>query len=282
MRPSVIFSCDWESRGDYTPHHVTEGKDYFEKISEEIIDASQYIVDGKMVWYCKIDFYADITYYNDFTPLAGRILAGGGQLGVHIHHISKVKEQRKKVFKWSFDRMKQVGFPVTTYSAGMGEVYDSDVNGLLEAGFRSQRGAFPFIKHEFCDWIGADLWPGYMDESDYKRIGTNGKLFTYAIGGDEKNGEGHSQLHINRYIPLDQLKALFDKHMDFLFRRGKFPCIGCYFHPYNLTKEGTVNVVDADVIRKWELLSLWLKDNGVVFLTDSEAERIYSETSGVK
>lgn len=89
MKPCIIFSCDWESRGNYDPHHLVDGKDYFEEVSGEIFDISLDLVDGKMVWYCKIDFYADITYYNGFAGLAGKILANGGQLGVHIHHISK-------------------------------------------------------------------------------------------------------------------------------------------------------------------------------------------------
>lgn len=281
-KPCIVFSCDWESRGNYDPHHLVDGKDCFEEISSEIIDISKQLIGGKMVWYCKIDFYADITYYNDFEALSKRILANGGQLGVHIHHISKESGQRKKLYRWAYDRMKAVGFPVTTYSAGMGEVYVPDAGGLLEAGFKSQRGAFPFIKHELCDWMGADLWPGYVNVCDYKRVKTTGELFTYAVGGDEENGNGFSQLHINRYIPLQKLKELFDKHIDFLIGKDKFPCIGCYFHPYNLVSKICANMIDSEVIKKWELFSRWLEDNGVAFITDSEAEKSYLANKGVK
>lgn len=58
------------------------------------------------------------------------------------------------MFEWAFKRIENVGFPVSTYSAGTGEVYDADITGLLEAGFKCQRGAFPSIKHE----TGISLW----------------------------------------------------------------------------------------------------------------------------
>lgn len=263
------------------PHHLVDGKDYFEVISDKIIDISRQLVGGKMVWYCKLDFYADITYYNEFTRLADKILAEGGQLGVHIHHISKEQEQRNRILKWAGERMKLVGLPVTTYSAGMGEVYVADVAGLIKAGFKSQRGAFPYLKHELCDWIGSDLWPGYADTCNYKRVRASGELFTYAIGGDEENREGYSQLHICRNVPLEKLKSIFDRHINFLLSKGKFPCIGCYFHPYNLVSEGSGKIIDSEVIEKWELFTSWLKENGVDFLTDQEAERRYAENGAI-
>lgn len=43
--------------------------------------------------------------------------------------------------------------------------------------------------------------------------------------------------------------------------------------------EESSNIIDTEAINKWEMFSTWLKDNGVIFMTDSEAKKVYSETA---
>lgn len=281
MSTYVVWSCDWESRTNFTPLHLFNGVDLFEKVSCSIIDLARDIIGGKMVWYAKVDFYADITYYNQFEELVANILDDGGQLGIHIHHVSCEPARRKTIIQRAADRVAEVGFPVTTYSAGMGNRISTDTEALLQAGIQTERGAFPFLRYgdpakhpDHCDWVGADLFPGYVDPNDYKRIRSEGGLFTYALGGNPHNTEGHSQLHIAPHISLGTLQRVFDWHFEHI--DGHFPCVGVYFHPYDLTAKG--RDVNPDMVGLWRTFAGWLQQRrDVTFIVDSQARELYEQ-----
>jgi len=236
-------------------------------------------VNGKMTWYCKVDFYADITYYNRFPELADMILRSGGELGTHIHHISTDPTQRAKLYQWAAERMKRIGYPVRAYSAGMGEIYDSDAKALLDAGYNVSRWTFAHLCHHMCNWENADMFPGYVNLEKYKRNDAADGLFCYPLGGDHRNNQepkGNYQLHVREHIPLDRLKEITESGFENEEKLGKMPLLGAYFHTYDLCENPypTSRILPC-VIEKWETYIRWLTDNDVILVTDSEAKRIF-------
>ncbi|MEM5769264.1 MAG: hypothetical protein AAGU32_13380 [Bacillota bacterium] len=273
MKQYIAFSCDWESRGNFLVRHLANGTDHFELISEHLIDAIRDMLGGKLTWYAKIDFFADITYYNRFDELSRKILSGGGELGVHVHHISRDPARRQQVYARAIRRMAEVGFPATAYSAGNGEILPCDVQLLVNSGFRTSRWGYPGLKHEFADWLDMGYAPGYACEEDYKRIGSRDGLFVYQLGTDlNHNLDGGRQLHIHKEMNLETLKSIFADCMESLIKNGDFPLLGCYFHPYNLCTTLTeCDMSDSVTMDKFNRFASWLINSGVIFVTDCEA-----------
>lgn len=278
MKKYIAFTCDWESRGDYSVRHLSNGIDHFEPISRYIIGAVKDILDGKMTWYAKIDFFADITYYNSFDELASEILSSGGELGVHIHHISRDPFRRAQVYSRATKRMVEAGFPVTAYSAGNGEVLPCDTELLINSGFKTSRWGYPGLKHQYADWTDMDYAPGYVRKDNYKRTGDSAGLFVYQLGTDyNNNDDGLRQLHIRSAISLNMLKKVFTDCIERLLKNRDFPLLGCYFHPYNLCTTITeCDTIDTDAIKVLSSFVSWLINNDVYPVLDNQARTIFN------
>lgn len=277
MKQYIAFSCDWESRGDYLVRHLSNGIDHFERISEHIIGAVKDILDGKVTWYAKIDIFADITYYNHFDELAEKILSDDGELGVHVHHVSRDPFRRGQLFTRAFKRMAEAGFAATAYSAGNGEVLPCDAKLLYRSGYRTSRWGYPGLKHQHADWTDMDYAPGYVCTDDYKSTFGSEGLFVYQLGTDyNNNADGLRQLHIRSGISLDTLKKVFTDCMDSLIKNSDFPLLGCYFHPYNLCTTVTeCDTIDPAAIKLFSSFVSWLLNNDCIPVLDCEARSVF-------
>ncbi len=112
----ALWSVDWEDNQE-----CFECNGRFVQSSRELRELFEELIGGAVTWYAKIDFLSDITDHDGLDRLAEDILSNGGEVGLHMHHVSWEPYYRMRAYKRAVRVLRErLNIIPTSYSSGNG------------------------------------------------------------------------------------------------------------------------------------------------------------------
>ncbi|MCX5661009.1 MAG: hypothetical protein NTW19_15075 [Planctomycetota bacterium] len=278
----AIWSVDWEDN---------DGQDYagtrFAQVCRPMQELLAELAGGKVTWFAKVDWTSDITDHDGLDRVAGAIVAGGGEIGLHTHLFSWEPYWRERGWRRGLRILRERwGVEATSYSSGMGNYIESDTAALASLGFAGGRLLYPGLKHDFKEWFakpyaglaGMDLLEspmgsraGYVDAADCRRYAAaptiinfpQARLPEYATNPDN---QFQLTIGVNTEANTDRLIAHAASQSRF---------VHAYCHPYDMMDAEARLTPEA--ARRARHLAQRLRAEGYTFVTVAEAAKAFGE-----